>query len=104
MMKTNVVLVGCGGIANAWLNSKTVKSKVNIVGMVDLQQAAAEAKKEKFGLVNAITGSNLDTVLRQVKPEVVFDCTIPEAHCATTLTALKHGCHVFGEKPGGYTR
>lgn len=98
-MKTNVVLVGCGGIANAWLNSETVKSKVNIVGLVDLQQASAEAKKEKFGLVNAITGSNLDTVLRQVKPEVVFDCTIPEAHCATTLTALKHGCHVFGEKP-----
>lgn len=99
MKKTNAVLVGCGGIANAWLNSQTVKSKVNIVGLVDIRAEAAAAKKEKFGLVNAVTGSDLDAMLRQLKPEVVFDCTIPEAHCATTLTALKHGCHVFGEKP-----
>jgi len=29
----------------------------------------------------------------------VFDCTIPEAHFDVTLTALRHGCHVLGEKP-----
>lgn len=99
MKKTKVVLVGCGGISGAWLGSDTVKKKVDIVGLVDLNPAAAEAKKEKFALVNAVTGSDLDAMLRQLKPEVVFDCSIPEAHCATTLTALKHGCHVFGEKP-----
>lgn len=99
MPKTKAVLVGCGGISNAWLNSETVKKKVDVVGLVDLNPAAAEAKKEKLGLAKAVTGSNLDTILRQAKPDVVFDCTVPEAHCAVTLTALKHGCHVFGEKP-----
>lgn len=97
--KTKAVLVGCGGISNAWLGSATVKKKVDIVGLVDLHPAAAEAKKEKHGLAKAVTGSDLDAILRQTQPEVVFDCTVPEAHCATTLTALKHGCHVFGEKP-----
>ena len=99
MSKTRVVLVGCGNIANAWLGSETVKKKVDIVGLVDLNLAAAEAKKERHGLENARIGSDLAAVLRQTQPEVVFDCTIPEAHCATTLTALKHGCHVMGEKP-----
>ncbi len=99
MRKTTAVLVGCGGISNAWLNSETVKKKVDVVGLVDLNPAAAEAKKEKHGLIKAVTGSDLDAILRQAKPDVVFDCTVPEAHCPTTLTALKHGCHVFGEKP-----
>lgn len=99
MKKTKVVLVGCGGIANAWLNTPVVKTKVDVVGLVDIKQEAAEAKKVKFGLEKALTGIDLDAVLRDTQPEVVFDCTIPEAHCTTTLKALKHGCHVMGEKP-----
>jgi len=99
MKRTRAVLVGCGGISNAWLNAPVVKTKVDIVGLVDIKVAAAEARKAKFGCENAVTGADLDAVLRQTQPEVVFDCTIPEAHCATTLTALKHGCHVMGEKP-----
>jgi predicted dehydrogenase len=30
---------------------------------------------------------------------MVFDLTVPEAHLGVTLTALRHGCHVLGEKP-----
>ncbi|HAS83021.1 MAG TPA: oxidoreductase [Verrucomicrobia bacterium] len=99
MKKINAVLVGCGGISNAWLGNKTVKEKVNIVGLVDLNPAAAEAKKERHALTGAAVGSDLEAMLKSTRPEVVFDCTIPEAHCATTVTALRHGCHVFGEKP-----
>jgi predicted dehydrogenase len=38
-------------------------------------------------------------MLEQVSPDVVFDCTVPEAHINVTLEALEHGCHVMGEKP-----
>ncbi len=99
MKKTRVVLVGCGGIANAWLNTPIVKAKTDVVGLVDIKQEAAEAKKAKFGLEKAVTGPDLHRVLRETQPDAVFDCTIPEAHCTTTLAALKHGCHVMGEKP-----
>ncbi len=99
MRKTRVVLVGCGSIADAWLDSEAVKRKAVIVGLVDIHPAAAEAKKARHGLAEAVTGGNLEAVLRQVRPDVVFDCTVPEAHCAVTLMALRHGCHVFGEKP-----
>ncbi len=99
MKKVRAVLVGCGGMANGWLNAESVKKRVEIVGLVDLRLEATKAKIERFGYENVVTGTKLDTVLRETKPEVVFDCTVPEAHCPTALTALKHGCHIMGEKP-----
>jgi predicted dehydrogenase len=38
-------------------------------------------------------------VLAKTKPDIVFDCTVPEAHVNVTLMALAQGCHVMGEKP-----
>ncbi len=99
MKKTRAVLVGCGGISNAWLGSRTVKEQVDVVGLVDIQAATAEARKEQHGLERAVIGTDLDAVLKGTRPELVMDCTIPEAHCGVTLTALRHGCHVLGEKP-----
>jgi predicted dehydrogenase len=99
MSKTRAVLVGCGGISHAWLNAAAVKKQVDIVGLVDINPEAAKAKQAKHGLEGAVIGSVLPAMLRDLQPEVVFDCTIPASHCDVTLTALKHGCHVMGEKP-----
>jgi predicted dehydrogenase len=38
-------------------------------------------------------------MLNATRPDVVFNCTVPEAHTPVALTALAHGCHVLGEKP-----
>ncbi|NQU38586.1 MAG: Gfo/Idh/MocA family oxidoreductase [Lentisphaerae bacterium] len=97
--KPRVVLAGCGGISDAWLGSEPVKKQVDIVGLVDIRKKAAVAQAEQYGLTNAETGTDLAAMLKKVQPDVVFDCSIPEAHCEITLTALKHGCHVLGEKP-----
>ncbi len=97
--KPRVVLAGCGSIANAWLGSQPVRKKVEVVGLVDLRRKAAVASAERHGLSKAEAGTNLTTMLRKTEPDAVFDCTVPEAHCDVTLTALRHGCHVLGEKP-----
>jgi predicted dehydrogenase len=46
-----------------------------------------------------VIGTDLGAVLEETSPDIVFDCTVPEAHFQVTLEALKHGCHVLGEKP-----
>jgi predicted dehydrogenase len=97
--KVRAVLTGCGGIAGAWLGTAPVKKQVEIVGLVDVREEAAVKRAGDFELSGAATGTDLAAMLKQVEPEVVFDCTIPEAHCGVTLTALRHGCHVMGEKP-----
>jgi len=97
--KNKVVLVGCGGISNAWLTSLKEFNDVEIVGLVDLNQDNANAQKQKYSLESAETGSDLKEMLEAVNPAIVFDCTIPEAHFNVTTSALRHGCHVLGEKP-----
>jgi len=94
-----VVLAGCGGISNAWLKACQNIEGLQIVGLVDLIEDAARKRKTQYNLDGAQTGTDLDALLADLKPDVLFDCTIPEAHKATTLSGLAHGCHVFGEKP-----
>ena len=98
--KKRVVLVGCGGISNAWFTpSKKFDDEIEFVGLVDLNIENAEKRKEEHSLTNAVTGTDMQTVLDQTNPDIVFDCTVPTAHCSVTVTALNHGCHVLGEKP-----
>ncbi|MDP9383427.1 MAG: Gfo/Idh/MocA family oxidoreductase [Chloroflexota bacterium] len=93
------VLVGCGGISTAWLDPVTKMQDVRLVGLVDIVEEAARKRAEQYGLQDAVTGTDLRTVLRDTDPDIVFNCTIPEAHLEVTLTALGHGCHVLSEKP-----
>lgn len=93
-----VVLVGCGSISATWLKAAAGISDVKIVGLVDINPEAARKRKQEFGL-DAVVDSDLESVLKATKPAAVFDCTVPQSHAQTTLTALSHGCHVLGEKP-----
>jgi predicted dehydrogenase len=94
-----VVLVGCGDMSRTWLKAATAMDGIAVVGLVDIVEDAARARKDEFGLAEAQTGDDLEAMLRRVQPNIVFDVTVPEAHTETTLIALRHGCHVLGEKP-----
>ena len=97
--KIKAVLVGCGGMASAWLNAVKETPGIELVGFADLREAAARQRAAESGAVAPVIGTDLATVLAATQPDVVLDCTIPEAHYGVTLTALRHGCHVLGEKP-----
>lgn len=97
--KIKAVLVGCGGISRAWLGALSQMPEVEVVGLVDVVEEAAHNRAEEFNLGSAFIGSNLESVLAATAPDVVFNCTIPEAHVEVTLEALSRGCHVLTEKP-----
>lgn len=99
MAKTRALLVGCGGISRAWLRPVLEMPEVEIAALVDIRPDAARQLAQEFGLQGVPTGTDLERMLEQTAPDVVFNCTVPEAHTAVTLTALRHGCHVLGEKP-----
>ena len=94
-----VVMAGCGGISGAWLTALKDISGVEMAGLMDIRVEAAQKRKDEFQLAGAVVGDDLAAMLKTLKPDVVFDCTLPEIHYATTLLALKQGCHVLGEKP-----
>ncbi|MBD3183987.1 gfo/Idh/MocA family oxidoreductase [Candidatus Poribacteria bacterium] len=97
--KIRVVLTGCGGMSGRWLEVATKMSDVDIVGLVDIREEAAKKRAQDFSIDNPFIGTDLSAALDKLKPDVVFDCTVPEAHTPVTLEALSHGCHVMGEKP-----
>ncbi len=93
------ILVGCGGMAGAWLRAVKENPGVNLCGFVDINEEAARKRAAESGSASPVIGTDLVAVLEKVRPDVVFDCTIPEAHHGVALAALEHGCHVLGEKP-----
>ena len=94
-----VVLVGCGGISGAWLDPATKMPELQIVGLVDQVEESARKRAAEFHLESAEIGTDLRRVLKKIQPDVVFDCTIPEAHVTVALESFRAGCHVLGEKP-----
>ena len=97
--RTRAVLVGCGGISRTWLRAVQEMPEVEIVGLVDIDEQAAARVAEEFSLPEATRDRELPAVLDRTAPDVVFNCTVPGAHLEVTLEALRHGCHVLGEKP-----
>ncbi|MBN1249865.1 MAG: Gfo/Idh/MocA family oxidoreductase [Anaerolineae bacterium] len=95
----SAVLVGCGGISRAWLKTIVQLDDVRLVAAVDLDEDAARNRVAEFELAGTEVATDLEAVLGKLKPDIVFDCTVPTAHHPVTLTALQHGCHVLGEKP-----
>jgi predicted dehydrogenase len=97
--KIRAIQVGCGSMSKHWLDSARTIPELEIVGLVDIFEEAARQRAAEQNFSDVVIGSNLTSVLEQCKPDVVFNCTTPEAHSATTIEALQHGCHVICEKP-----
>jgi len=93
------VLVGCGRISATWLDALRDIPGVEVVGFVDVDEAAARERAAEYGPAGVVIGTDLATTLARTAPDLVFDCAVPEAHGAVTRAALAHGCHVLGEKP-----
>lgn len=99
MEKRRAVLVGCGGIAGAWMNAMKGFDDVEIAGLCDLNLEQIGSFAEKWEVRPAATGAELEAVIRDSGADTVFDCTVPAAHRTVTETALRAGCDVLGEKP-----
>ena len=90
-----VVLVGCGLMADGWLeaiqSTPRLKASVSVVGLVDLDVNRAKDLAGRFGLATAICGSSLDAVIEATKPDMLFDIVVPPARAQVVKTGLRAG-------------
>lgn len=98
MMDHKILLAGCGAMANRWLDYVADRDNAKIVALVDISEEAARKKAEQYNLSVPVF-TDLEDALLKTHPNVVLDVTIPAAHKDVVTTSLRHGCHVFGEKP-----
>jgi predicted dehydrogenase len=99
----NAVLVGCGAMSKGWLEALTgqpsLRDRVAIAGLVDIDQSAAERRRAEFLLPGAEVGTDLEAMLARTNADLVFDVALPQTRREIVLTALRHSCHVLTEKP-----
>ncbi len=95
-----VLQIGCGGITSAWLPPALENPDIEFVGLCDLFPEAAVKLRDKYELPATLPiFGDAQTAIQELKPDAVFDCTIPAAHTPNALLAFKNGAHVLSEKP-----
>jgi predicted dehydrogenase len=92
----NVGVVGCGNIFETYLRGLRRLGSVHVAGCADLDQARCErmAKAHDLRAYPSVAALLDDDLV-----DVVVNITPPLAHASVTLTAIRHGKHVFVEKP-----
>jgi predicted dehydrogenase len=94
-------IVGCGTISSIYLQNCTTWPILDIVACADLFQERAEAQAAKFGVPRALS---VDAVLADPEIELILNLTIPAAHAAVGLAALRAGKSIYNEKPLAISR
>jgi len=97
------IVVGAGGMGRGWLRTVDRSDRAELTAVVDLDIArATEATAELTTPDVAVFGS-VEEGLAAIKPDFLVDVTVPAAHHAVTLAALRAGVPVLGEKPAAAT-
>ncbi|MGO4145532.1 Gfo/Idh/MocA family protein [Paenarthrobacter sp. YAF11_1] len=94
-----VVVVGAGGMGRAWLRTVESSPLVELVGIVDLDLAAAADAAASVGRPDLPLGAGTAQLASDVGAQAVINVTIPAAHHPVTTEALAAGLPVLGEKP-----
>ncbi|MFK4790521.1 Gfo/Idh/MocA family protein [Microbacterium sp. ZW T5_56] len=94
-----VIQVGAGAMGRAWLRTIAENADVELVALVDLNTAAAEQAAADHGIANTLITDSLEEAIERTSPDAVVDVTVPVAHSAVNITALRAGLPVLCEKP-----
>ena len=99
--KPRVAIIGCGGIANGShapsLKRLHDEGACELVACADVNEAAAKAMAEKFGIPRHVT--DFHALLEDDALDGVTVATPPFVHKDATIAALRAGKHVLVEKP-----
>jgi predicted dehydrogenase len=90
-------IVGCGKIADDHASQLQHVKNCEIVGVCDREPLMARQLYERFRVARYF--SDLGTLLREAKPDVVHITTPPQSHFELAKQCLDSGCHVYVEKP-----
>ena len=90
-----VGLIGCGHIAETYFRAHKYFNNFKIIKCADINHKAAI----KCAKVNKIKAVSIEEILNDKKIKVILNLTIPAAHYSVANQAIRHGKHVYSEKP-----
>lgn len=101
MTKVRVAVIGAGGIGGTHLNAyKAVADLCEIVGVADINLAAAQERTASFG---GAAFADYAQLLAEGQPDAVSICTPPNLHLPIAQAAAVRGIAILCEKPPART-
>ncbi|NDL57091.1 Gfo/Idh/MocA family protein [Phytoactinopolyspora mesophila] len=94
-----IIQVGAGAMGLGWLRTINESIDTELAGIVDIDLDAARRAAASIGHPRLPLGTSLSELAEEVGADAVVDVTIPEAHYAVNLEALRRGLPVLCEKP-----
>ena len=92
----NVAFVGCGFVADYYLQTLTHHPQLNLIGVMDRNRERAEHFHK---LHNLPVYDSLTDLLNDGRVDIVVNLTNPDSHYDITKASLLAGKHVYSEKP-----
>lgn len=99
--KVRVGVIGCGKISGAYLGMAKNFPLLELAAFADLDEARAKATAEQYGTGRAC---GVKELLKDDSIQIILNLTIPKAHVPIGLECVKHGKHMYAEKPLGVNR
>ena len=93
---TTAAVIGIGDISGNHLHAIVDHPAIDLVAVCDIDPERAEAAAAQWGVPGF---TDVDTMLREVHPDVVHITLPHHLHASVAIAALKAGCHVLTEKP-----
>ena len=93
--KLKVGVVGCGNISATYFKYAPMFKTIEIAACADLDPRVAEAR----GREHKIAAMTPEALISAQGIDIVLNLTVPAAHFAVSLAAVKAGKHVYSEKP-----
>jgi predicted dehydrogenase len=92
----NIAIVGCGFVADYYLETLPVHPNLKLLGVTD-RDPDRVARFSSFHSVPSY--GSLEDLLRDSRVELVLNLTNPASHYMVTKACLEAGKHVYSEKP-----
>jgi nucleoside-diphosphate-sugar epimerase/predicted dehydrogenase len=92
-----VALVGCGRISAYHVAAIKAVPGADLVAVCDLDQQVAREAASRYGIRGCYT--DFESLLRELRPDVVHLLTPPRSHLALARLATKYRAHLYIEKP-----
>lgn len=99
MKSLRVIQVGAGGFGLSWLEILQKLDFIELVAVVDLEMQNRERAREILKDENIQYFDDHVKAFQSTKADIALIITPPQTHKRLSIDALKHGLHVFLEKP-----
>ena len=95
--KIRSAIIGCGRISAIHIAALKSLPYVEISGVCDLDEKLARSQAFQHKIPTVFT--DVETMMREIRPDAVHLLTPPRTHLALVRTVAGFGAHIYAEKP-----